>query len=53
MGNNDLKERDFEASITFLCIGQKPRIQIALGGREADTIVFNNTFYQEIQNYVK
>jgi predicted ABC-type ATPase len=32
---------------------QKPRIQIALGGREADTIVFNNTLYQEIQNYVK
>ena len=32
---------------------QKPRIQIALGGREADTIVFNNTLYQELQNYVK
>ena len=32
---------------------QKPRIQIALGSREADTIVFNNTLYQELQNYVK
>jgi predicted ABC-type ATPase len=32
---------------------QNPRIQIALGGREADTIVFNNTLYQELQNYVK
>lgn len=32
---------------------QKPRIQIALGGREADTIVFNNTLYQGLQNYVK
>ena len=28
---------------------QKPRIQIALGGREADTIVFNNVLYQELQ----
>ena len=32
---------------------QKLRIQIALGGREADTIVFNNVLYQELQNYVK
>ena len=32
---------------------QKTRIQIALGGREADTIVFNNTLYQELLNYVK
>ena len=32
---------------------QKQRIQIALGGREADTIVFNNVLYQELQNYVK
>ena len=32
---------------------QNPRIQIALGGREADTVVFNNTLYQELQNYVK
>ena len=32
---------------------QKPRIQIALGGREADTIVFNDTLFQKLRNYVK
>ena len=32
---------------------QKPRIQIALGGREADTIVFNDTLFLKLKNYVK
>ena len=32
---------------------QNPRIQIALGGRRADTTVFNHALYQEIQSYVK